>query len=619
MEIAVPLVALGGMYVLANKDKDKEKDDETMHESFSVANRTIPKYSRMDNARVHPNEVLKPKNIPIQPQQVPNEPIPAGEPMDAIDADLRTEPGYYPNPGVAIDKYYLQSTYENQVENDDSIHTSLTGDPMTKSEMTHNNMVPFFGSKVKGTTYDYNRHEGQLDMMQGAGSQHFHKKEQAPLFEPKQNMSWAHGTPNTSEFMKSRMNPSMKMSNVKPWEEEQVAPGLNQPGSSIGSGGFNSAMEARERWMPKTVDQLRTDTNPKITYDGITLGGQSRVQNRGIEGRVEKNQPDTYYINTPDRYLTTTGLEKAQTARATEILRPENRTTTTREYFGGTNITDGKATRAPQSFRPSNRPELEAPVQHITNPHSRGAYDATTNDYGVQGYQSYPNSRSITTPRQPNMGSIGGVIQAVVAPLMDIVRPSRKENMIGNLRPVGNATTEVKESYVYNPADRAKTTIREMTETNPYPMQVGNSAYQGYGHLTNKHQPVNQHRTETTTEYIGGQGAVNAERPRTYNAEYNAYLNPNKEVLSQARTNVGNHNAFNDYMNIKIDKLDCDREQNRWNVPQNTVKQTPSINTYGSMNARTEFGQSIQMERNQPEILDAFRSNPYAKSLHSWT
>jgi len=431
-------------------------------------------------------------------------------------------------------------------------------------------------------------------------------------------MGWAHGMPDTSTFVQSRMNPSMQMNNVKPWEEEQVAPGLNQPGSSAGSGGFNSALEARQRWIPKTVDELRTTTNPKLTYDGVTLGGARPVQNRGIHGRVEKHQPDTYFINTPDRYFTTTGQEKAQSARAAQIIRPENRTTTTREYFGGTAISEGNASRAPQNFRPGNRPELDAPVNHMSNPHARGKYSATTNDYGVQGYKSLPNARSLTTTRAPNQGGISGIAKAVISPLLDMMRPSRKENVIGNLRPTGNAQTAVKESYVYNPADRAKTTIREMTETNPYPMQVGNSQYQGYGYTVNKHVPFEQQRDTTSTEYVGQGGAVTAEKARTYNAEYNARLNPNKEVLARSRTSVGNHNTFNAQQNIKIDKLDCDREQNRWNVPQNTVKQTPSTSTYGSMNARSEFGQNIQMQRNQPEILNAFRENPYAKSLQSW-
>ena len=54
----------------------------------------------------------------------------------------------------------------------------------------------------------------------------------------------------------------MKMSNVKPFETQNVGPGLNQGYSTAGSGGFNSGMEAREKWIAKSVDELRIKTNP---------------------------------------------------------------------------------------------------------------------------------------------------------------------------------------------------------------------------------------------------------------------------------------------------------------------------------------------------------------------
>jgi len=65
MELAIPLVTLGGMYVLANKEKK---------ESF-VTNRELHKNSGENHARVHPQQRLKPTNFPQQPQRVPNEPI----------------------------------------------------------------------------------------------------------------------------------------------------------------------------------------------------------------------------------------------------------------------------------------------------------------------------------------------------------------------------------------------------------------------------------------------------------------------------------------------------------------------------------------------------------------
>ena len=54
--------------------------------------------------------------------------------------------------------------------------------------------------------------------------------------------------------------------------------------------------------MPKSVDELRTLNNPKLTYKGKVLAGKNTSQ-RGMEGKVFKHTPDTFYTNTPDTLL----------------------------------------------------------------------------------------------------------------------------------------------------------------------------------------------------------------------------------------------------------------------------------------------------------------------------
>jgi hypothetical protein len=65
--------------------------------------------------------------------------------------------------------------------------------------------------------------------------------------------------------------------------------------------------------------------------------------------------------------------------------------------------------------------------------------------------------------------------------------------------------------------------------------------------------------------------------------------------------------------------MDADRSNPRMFVPQGThVSQAPARERYGELTARSEYGQNINLQRNQPEILDAFRSNPYTKPLNSY-
>ena len=84
-------------------------------------------------------------------------------------------------------------------------------------------------------------------------------------------MQYAHGAPNQSDFYQSRVNPSSKMSNVKPWQEERVAPGLNRGYTTSGSEGYNSALDERQTYMPKSVDDMRVLTNPKNSYKASKL------------------------------------------------------------------------------------------------------------------------------------------------------------------------------------------------------------------------------------------------------------------------------------------------------------------------------------------------------------
>jgi hypothetical protein len=605
-EIAIPMAVLGGMYILSNQ-KDK---------SISNTDRVIIKREGFE-----PNNTTIPKNVT---KQLPNSNTPAvNYPVNGM-AEMKHSPNYYPSPNAATDKYFHQSVYEAKAEADPNKYKSLTGNTVSAADLKHNNMVPFFGSKVRQTN-DYKSNEYRLDNMNGTGSQHFKKQEIAPMFNPEENVQWSHGTPNRSDFFQSRQNPSMSMANVKPFQEIRVGPGLNQKDGVLGSGGFNSGMQARERWMAKTVDELRAKNNPKVTYGGVILGGKDRVTNRGIMGKMEKHQPDTYYINGPERYFTTGGLEKGQTARSIQILPDENRTTTTREYFGTGDQTTGEATYVPGSYLPAKRPELDPNIKHVTNGYAPNRQLASNGEYGINGYKDsvLQNNRSLTSERPPEYGAVSTFAKAVIAPLLDMLRPTRKENVIGNLRPVGNAgnVAEHHAGYVYNPANRPKTTIREMTENRPDHMFVNNQKESGgYGYIVSDQQVKDQQRDTTTCHYVGNSGNTNTTgNIMTYDSAYNAQL-IDKEPISRGRVPTKQGvKMFNgqSHTNIKVDKIETDRNNNRLFVPQNITKATPAKQQFGLMNARSEYGQGIHCQRNAPETLNAFRSNPYAHSLSS--
>ena len=165
--------------------------------------------------------------------------------------------------------------------------------------------------------------------------------------------------------------------------------------------------------------------------------------------------------------------------------------------------------------------------------------DSTKDDYGRDGMQVLPNSRT-TTRQADEFGIVNGWVRAITAPILDVLRPSRKENVIGNMRPNGNAggTYGVNEARVWNPADRTKTTIKEQTIDNIRPNGNPGGTYgvnEG-GYLAAEYQPVDNQRDTTSCPYTGDAGATPwSTAGPVYNAAYNANLNPNKEVLEAAQ------------------------------------------------------------------------------------
>ena len=66
-------------------------------------------------------------------------------------------------------------------------------------------------------------------------------------------------------------------------------------------------------------------------------------------------------------------------------------------------------------------------------------------------------------------------------------------------------------------------------------------------------------------------------------------------------------------------KIDADRENNRMWAPQTIVTNGPSVQTHGKMNMTpyTKTDITRNDDRISPDLLKAFKENPYTHSLHS--
>ena len=287
MELAIPIIALVGLVAIKSR---KEK------------------FKTMENTYL-PNTNLQPLNYPKEENNSTT--------------------------SAVTDKYFTRSMYQSQnLPNTEKVNRvqSLTGNYIDAKDFTHENMTPFYTNKM-GSNLGVIPND-TLDSMAGS-TKSIKKTEQAPLFKPQNDINWANGMPNMDEFYLSRVNKSVMKNDERPFTSEMVAPGLNKGYETSGSGGYNSGMEAREKWMDKNVDELRVETNPKVSYKLDNLEGPSKslVSNLGLQAPVNKNLPDSFYEITPERYFTTP-TSKGPMMHSEELLKDQHRIDTTKSYAG---------------------------------------------------------------------------------------------------------------------------------------------------------------------------------------------------------------------------------------------------------------------------------------------
>ena len=345
-----------------------------------------------------------------------------------------------------------------------TVQSPLTGEAITATEF-HNNMVPFYrGSGVNQDTR-LDRHSSRMELFTGSSSVERHKESVPALFQPRQERT--HGTPCVPENIRDcRYNASMFRQGEKLMEEERVGPGLNQGYTASPSGGVQQ-MDTRDYVMPKTVDELRVATNPKVTYTQPVIQGTSVHLKRGQVPSVAKNRPDRHFANTPQRYFTTTGAVKGGKVHPKVLDKPTHRQTTTRAHTGVAGSVssakdrrrDESYVRTAQPFHKETRLGTEG-VRNATGGERWGDVDAFTGTYGKSGIEILPTERD-TTQFTSYLSSAVTFVKEMVKPLEDVMRTTVKESTIQHPRPEGNMGSGVSKPTVHDPNDVARTTIKE--------------------------------------------------------------------------------------------------------------------------------------------------------------
>ena len=278
-------------------------------------------------------------------------------------------------------------------------------------------------------------------------------------------------------------------------------------------------------------------------------------------------------------------------------------------YYGaGTDPNNNKIYTKP-NYLPDRRHDL--PTNPVGVASRANVWNSEKNDYGREGFSVLPNSRSLTGQTN-TMGNIGRGMWALATPVLDSLRPSRKTNVIGNLRPLGNAKGH-EEQMLYNRHQEPKSTIKEQYVENRY-VPMGVHAHNNGHAIANIDLKPQQRKTTQRSHFANPGGMSSLSKPQNYESHENQRVN-NKDLLSVNRTNPGNMKLVNNNMNVSVrkDPLICNRQFNSPNMPI----ETPNLTTIGQQSYKVNRGQFDRYTRADPSMVSALANNPFAQSLNS--
>ena len=439
-------------------DRIFAKSKNSLKTNYMIAGPPVPIFNKVDGTdRSLPVEFIGANGLKEKAEQ--------------IDKELAPKE-YHPQFDRKVNNLDIPTLYKDYASAGGWNGISLTGNPVDRESFFHNNMVPFFGGTVK-QNIEENSNQTLLESFTGNDTNYQQKIEvkRDDMFKPVANLTNPYGTSNLDGYNLDRYVVSNLRNNQAPIEPIRVGPGLNQGYTAEGSGGFQQA-NTLDFVLPKTVDELRVKTNPKVSYEGVVIPG-NHIAKPGKVGIVAKNKPDTFYVNGPDRLFTSVGDVTGPTQRPNILIRYTNRKTTELKNRVG------PATAAAIGSQPQMKPVFKESTRINfvgANPRNQNAVGqwqinapnkSIPNDYGRGSFKTKPNSRQVTGPKM-QITNMSVPNKNAMAPNQPNVRHTRKTNIVGNNRYGNFQNTGPNRGKVYDPNDLPRTTIKEQNVNNSY-------------------------------------------------------------------------------------------------------------------------------------------------------
>ena len=278
-----------------------------------------------------------------------------------------------------------------------------------------------------------------------------------------------------------------------------------------------------------------------------------------------------------------------------------HRATTSQSYVGvAGNAAEGEKQPQHGLYRLDNRQQL--PTNHL-NP-ATTTIDRSNLNAVTQSLELLPNNR--TTMKPESFSIISGLVNAITAPITDILRPTRKEEFgLSRLGALGSSIPQ----HTLQQTDKVASTMKESTTYSPY--TKGQRAYQPVtvgAYQVSEEQPIANQRDTTSAYYSGIAGSTMPEQ-RSYGAEYNSTINSSRG--NEDRIAIGNTQRFVPIINQSTNSTKSSTHTTYNGMPSSIVSIVPNADQFGTRAPQTYDN----TDRFNPSLLDALKQNPYTHSI----
>ena len=468
----------------------------------------------------------------------------------------------------------------------------------------HNNMEPFFGSSIKqNTRADANR--TLLEHHTGANPIFKHKKEVKRMFPVVKNPYAVGGMPVANNREVDRYIPSIKKTNILPFEQKRVAPGLNKAMTEDSSTiGFHDTYRPLGQGSYQDVDKLRV--NPKSQYKS-RIAGEKFFITKGQKAKpVVSRQP-------VDLSFTTFAPGKEGFNNSGNYKYRENVTT-------GSQVKKAQPlSKDTILLKNTDRQDYAAKIGNLKG-HAR--------DQNQRG-QTYSFDDARTTIKQQtekhihsHINDISSVKRNQVNPYDDAkgtIKQQTEKHMHSHI----NRGDGDRKGQTYH-FDDANETIRQQTQDHKHShINRGDGDRRGQTYWFDGAKETIKQQTQNHKHSHINAGSTSDGRKVVHRGNYeNAEINALKEhslhrrkPVSQGAKAIGGKNLYNiDVRKTQFDTYDKTRRMNPSAVPTYSKQQIGLVTQQKPNYADKDLLQS----RINPLFTEQFKKNPYTQSLSSY-